>query len=123
MARPSKTPAASHRTARAGAVANHTTTIHELFQQESLAEKGRMVAEARRVAAEEDRIAAEEMRRTAENSRAFAEQLRRTADAVRRQEDVTGPVNDCASDASEALLAKEMLPEELPAAGGVNVTV
>lgn len=36
---------------------------------------------------------------------------------------VPPPVNDCCSDESEALLRKEMLPEEVPAAGGANVTV
>ena len=36
---------------------------------------------------------------------------------------VPAPVNDCVNDASDALLVKEMLPEEVPAAGGVKVTV
>ena len=36
---------------------------------------------------------------------------------------VPAPLNVCLSEASEALLIKEMLPAELPAAGGVKVTV
>jgi hypothetical protein len=36
---------------------------------------------------------------------------------------VPAPLKVCLSDASEALLTKEMLPGELPAADGVNVTV
>lgn len=36
---------------------------------------------------------------------------------------VPAPLNVCLSEASEALLTKEMLPGELPVAGGVNVTV
>jgi hypothetical protein len=36
---------------------------------------------------------------------------------------VPDPLNVCFRDASEALLIKEMLPDELPAAAGVNVTV
>ena len=36
---------------------------------------------------------------------------------------VPEPLNACFNDESEALLTKEMLPGELPAAGGVNVTV
>jgi hypothetical protein len=35
---------------------------------------------------------------------------------------VPSPVNDCRRDESEALLAKEILPDELPVAGGVKVT-
>jgi hypothetical protein len=37
--------------------------------------------------------------------------------------DVPSPVSDWARVFSEASLANEMLPEEIPAAGGVNVTV
>ena len=33
------------------------------------------------------------------------------------------PENDCLRDASVALLVNAMLPEAVPAAGGVNVTV
>lgn len=36
---------------------------------------------------------------------------------------VPAPLNVCLSEASEALLIKEMLPGELPEAGGVKVTV
>ena len=36
---------------------------------------------------------------------------------------VPDPLNACFNDESEALLTKEMLPGELPAAGGVKVTV
>lgn len=36
---------------------------------------------------------------------------------------VPDPLNVCLSDESEALLKNEMLPGELPAVGGVNVTV
>lgn len=36
---------------------------------------------------------------------------------------VPAPLNDCFNEESEALLTKEMLPGELPAAAGVKVTV
>ena len=36
---------------------------------------------------------------------------------------VPAPLNVCLSEESEALLTKEMLPGELPAAGGEKVTV
>ena len=36
---------------------------------------------------------------------------------------VPAPVNGCVREESEALLTKEMVPEEVPAVSGVKVTV